>query len=165
MSEDLDKELNDALNAAAPKSTAKQTLRTPPVVAEKVVSEAPRESEAEMYLRIKGEVLADLIREQKKGHNVLAEVEAKEKAAEEMVDFHVNLPVQAANIRIDGREYYHGHTYKIRVSQVSTFLDIQALAWRHDETVQGQRRHAAGARTGNMAINANGQAMSSPIYN
>lgn len=153
MSDDLEKELNDAINAQAkPASTSKQTLRAPPLVAEKTITEAPRESEAEMYLRVKGEVLADLIKQQKSGHDVLAEVTAKVKVAEEMVDFHVNLPMQATNIRVDGREYYHGHTYKIRLSQKDSFNEIQALAWRHDETVQGHRQHPDGYRTRNNPI-------------
>lgn len=153
-----------AVNARA-QSKAKANLRTPPLVAEKV-SEPVRESEAELRMRIKLEVLQELLAEQvkvKREGKAIHAAAVEEAEPEELVNFTVNLPVQATNIRIDGREYYHGHTYKIRVSQLDTFRDIQSLAWRHDDQVRGYRPHPGGARTNGVHINREGQVMTSPV--
>lgn len=155
MSDDLEKHLAGAMGdeAPAPKSTPKKALNTPPIVAEPEPvrrAETPRETELEMKLRLKGEILAELIAQQTAGKDVLKEVKRDlhvELPEEDMLDFTVNLPVQAANIRIDGREYHHGFTYKIRRSQLTTFREIQHRAWLHDMQVQGQRPHAAGMST------------------
>ena len=176
MNDDLDKHLADAMGAGTPEAdkgaerparASKQALRTPALVAEPVISEPVPETFEEMKLRAKLEALQELLAEQ---HKVTKAVKqdtvraAMEAEPEEKVDFTVNLPVQATNIRVDGREYYHGHTYKIRKSQQDTFRDIQAMAWRHDDQVRGYRPHADGYRTNNVQVNAQGQAMSRPIY-
>ncbi len=168
---DLDNSLEAAMGNVPPQeqpaeSTSKQTLRTPPVVAAKVISEPKPESFEEMKLRAKLEALQELLAEQmatKKAGKAI-QAEAAEKAEpEELVEFTVNLPVQAQNIRLDGREYYHGHTYKIRESQIDTFRDIQSMAWKHDDQVRGYRPHAAGAITSGVHINRAGQVMTRPM--
>lgn len=172
--DDLDKKLGDAMGdigpqeqpAEPPPSTSKRTLKGP-MVAAPVISEPVRESFEEMKLRAKLEVLEDLLREERAARrNVkLDTLKADEtKEPEETVTFTVNLPVQATNLRVDGREYYHGHTYQIRQSQLASFLDMQFMAWKHDEQVRGYRPVAPGFSTGDMSINANGQAISRPIY-
>ena len=90
-------------------------------------------AEQDIYNAIKEQVLADLIKESK------AATPSKE-ATKELVDFFVNLPVHAGMIRVDGREFYHGFTYKIDVRQRDSFAEIAGKAWAHDEEVRGTRK-------------------------
>lgn len=181
--DDLEKSLNAAMGDLPPqeqpatdttpppvaqeKPRSKASLRTPPVVAPKTISEPVPESFEEMKLRAKLEAYKELLAEQmavKKEGKAIAQKLIDDAPPEELIEFTVNLPVQASNIRLDGREYYHGHTYKIRESQLTTFRDIQSQAWRHDDQVRGYRPHAAGVSTSGVTINRDGQAMSRPIY-
>ena len=130
----LDDELNaamglpgvSALPAAATEEKITSTLHKP----------AKRRSVAEqdLYNSIKEQVLSDLIQESKKALPADKTVEVV------MIDFHVNLPVHAGMIRVDGREYYHGFTYKIKSQQRDSFTEIAGKAWAHDEEVRGQRK-------------------------
>lgn len=169
MSNDHDDDIAKAMAAGedAPKpaaSTPKASLRTPPLVAEKEapITAKPRESEAEMELRLKGKILMDLIQAQATSKSALKDVEKKEKALrgdedEEPMRFTVNLPPQAQNIRVDGMEYYHGHTYLIAPLQWKSMQDIMARSWLHYRQVRGDAEYAAGFKTGEQAISAAGQ--------
>jgi len=131
---------------------SKKELRTPPIVAPKVedITPEPQLSYEMLKMQAKIDALQELLIEQRElGTKVMkAEVKARVVEAEtDKVDFRVNLPVQAADIKIDGRAYYHGHTYRVGRKQAITMQDIQFNAWKHDEQVQGQRAHAAGIRT------------------
>jgi hypothetical protein len=57
-----------------------------------------------------------------------------------MMEFLVNLPPHAGNIRIDGREFFHGFTYSVSPAQYAALADAQARAWNHDREVMGQRK-------------------------
>jgi hypothetical protein len=139
----------------APKSTSKRTLKGP-MVAEPAVQPEPQLSLAEMRMQMKIEILEEMLREERAlkktvmTHAVTAQVD------EEKVNFTVNLPPQAADIRIDGRVYHHGMTYAVGARQAESMRDIQFLAWKHDEQVQGYRPHASGHRTSHMSINKDG---------
>ena len=163
-------EVKPEVAVAAPvrrKSTSKKTLATPPLVAGPAASEPVQVSYEELKLLAKIEALQELLREgvtlnkAVRADIVKAKIDAP---PEERVPFTVNLPVQASNIRLDGLEYYHGHTYNIRASQLSTFRDIQQNAWRHDDQVRGYRTHPDGFVTAGMTINKDGQVQSRPIY-
>lgn len=185
--DDLEKSLNDAMGdipeqeqpadaekaVLAPKSTSKRTLKGPMVLrdqhgdpVEKLSEPVPMSFE-EMKLRAKLEVLEELLRDERAAKKVVAADTFKakiEREPEELVAFRVNLPPQAKNIRIDGREYYHGHTYQIEKSQAISMRDAQFMAWKHDEQVQGRRAYDPGYSTSDMSINADGTAISRPIY-
>lgn len=164
--DDLDKQLSDAMGAPAePTSTSKRTLKGP-MVADKVISEPVRESFEEMKLRAKLEVLQELLAEERSAKKAVKHdaVVASEREPEEEVEFTVNLPVQSDCLRIDGREYYHGHTYKVRKNQAISMRDNQFTAWKHDEQVQGKRMHPSGFVTSGMTVNPLGQVMSRPVY-
>jgi hypothetical protein len=180
MSEEIDKHLASAMGQDEPApdttnllndqvpapvtSTSKRTLKGP--VAERVViAPPPQPSFAELKMQAKIEVLQEMLAEQKVAEGkVKADKRVAVEAAEpeEMVQFKVNLPPQAADISVDGREYYHGFTYKLPLRQAIAMQDIQAQAWRHDEQVQGTRKHAAGYRTSGIHINGQGQEMTHP---
>lgn len=112
------------------KSTSKQTLRGP--LTTKIEAKAvDGESVEEMKLRIRSEVLAELLAEQKG---------KKDAPAKEYVDFRVDLPIQASSIRIDGREFFHGLTYKVDANQAKSMAEIQGRAWAHENEVRGARK-------------------------
>lgn len=128
--DDLNRALNgEAADPAKPevKSTSKRALRGP----DKPAAPVDGESIEEMKLRIRSEVLAELLAEQK---------DKKAEPAKEYVDFRVDLPIQSNCIRVDGREYYHGMTYKIEVRQAKSMAEIQARAWAHENEVRGVRK-------------------------
>lgn len=128
----LDDELNAALGVPGttpmpenvPEETIAATLHKP--------SKSRSKAEQALYDTIKEQVLGDLIKETKSKTAAVA--------VPELVEFFVNLPVHAGMIRIDGREYYHGFTYKIRADQRASLADIAGKAWAHDEEVRGQRK-------------------------
>lgn len=169
MAEDFDKTLADAMASDTPKQgTSKATLRTPPLVAAKAepevaVSAPPRETEVEMGLRLKGEILMDLLQQQASGKNALKDVEKTARPQRPDIDepdviFTVDLPPQANNIRLDGKEYYNGHRYPVPPLQAKSMLDIQARAWLHYRQVRGDKEYAAGFQTSapHQAISAGG---------
>jgi hypothetical protein len=57
-----------------------------------------------------------------------------------IVDIFIDLPPHASMLRIDGREFHHGFSYKIPAVQEPTFRDIMDKAWRHEREVSGQRK-------------------------
>jgi hypothetical protein len=180
MSEEIDKHLAAAMgegtptpgapteaafDAPEPKSTSKRALKGPMVADTVKTAPPPEVSREELKLQLKLEILQELLAEKHAADGkVRVDKKVQREAAppEETVKFRVNLPPQAANIRVDGREYYHGFTYDIPLQQALSMQDIQAQAWRHDEQVQGTRPHAAGARTGGIHINGQGQVMTNP---
>lgn len=178
MSEEIDKHLAAAMGEpegtptpGAPtdaafeepvQSTSKRTLKGA------MVAKPVPPSMEEMRLQIKLELLKELLAEANAAKGKVS-TSAKAKEAledaepEETVQFKVWLPPQAANIRLDGFEYYHGFTYDIPIRQAKSMQDIQAQAWRHNEQVMGYRPHAAGVSTNGSHINGLGQQITNPI--
>ena len=125
----LDDDLNAALgipgSTPAPKEeVVAATLHKSP--------KARSKAEQSLYDTIKEQVLAELIQETKDKTPAVVKPD--------LVDFFVNLPVHAGMIRLDGREYYHGFTYKVRADQRASMAEIAGKAWAHDEEVRGQRK-------------------------
>lgn len=56
------------------------------------------------------------------------------------VDITIDLPPFTSIIRVDGREYQQGLTYKFREEQVASIKDIIARAWGHEQEVRGERK-------------------------
>lgn len=129
---DIDDELNAAMGV--PGSTPLPESLPEETIAKVLHSKDKGRSKAEqaIYDSIKEQVLADLIKETK--------AKTPDAPKVELVDFFVNLPVHAGMIRVDGREYYHGFTYKIKLAQRDSFAEIAGKAWAHDEEVRGQRK-------------------------
>ena len=174
--DDLDKQLSDAMGDSEPEktepkvvepaSTSKRTLKGA-MVAKAEVSEPKEMSREELKLTLKLEILQELLADQMATGKALKKADAKvavDLPPEEEVMFRVNLPAQAQNLRINGNEYYHGHTYKVKKSMADGMRDVQFRAWQHDEQVRGYRPFADGYRTSDMSINSDGQAISRPIY-
>jgi hypothetical protein len=66
----------------------------------------------------------------------------KEVAAKPEVDYEevlIDLPPHAPDVRIDGRVFQHGMTYKVAAAQASSLRDVMFRAWGHEEEVRGQR--------------------------
>lgn len=176
MSEELDKHLAAAMGEGTPTpgapidaafepapevvSTSKRTLKGA------MVAQPVPPSREELKLQLKLEILTEMLAEERKAKGkVSASAKAVDEDAEpeETVMFKVFLPPQAANIRVDGFEYYHGFTYDIPIRQAKSMQDIQAQAWRHNEQVMGYRPHAAGVQTSGSHINGAGQQVTNPV--
>ena len=72
-----------------------------------------------------------------------AAVKAEETAlspTDRLTDFVVDLPEFTYLIKIDGRDYYHGCSYRVPVRQADSMRDIAARAWEHDWEINGRRR-------------------------
>jgi hypothetical protein len=177
--DDLEKQLGQAMDGeptpGAPvdaafeeptPSTSKKTLKGAMVAkpVERIAKPVERSAE-EAYLQGKLDALTELMAAERgvkvKVANAKAAVEADE-TPEETVKFRVNLPPEAANLRIDGREYYHGFTYEIPYRQAKSMQDNQARAWQHHEQVAGHRQHAAGVSTSGIHISGQGQVLTNP---
>lgn len=158
--EDLEKQLAAAMAAEAAPSTSKATLRGA-LVADKVHPK-PAESQYELEMRLRGEILLDLLAKQAAGKDALKDVRKIERPErpdidEPNVSFKVSLPPQAQNIRLDGMEYYDGFTYDVPPLQAKSMLDIQAQSWKHYRQVRGDNAFADGFRTEGSPISARGQ--------
>jgi len=51
----------------------------------------------------------------------------------------IDLPPHAPDVRIDGRVFQHGLTYKVTAVQAASMREIMFRAWSHEEEVRGQR--------------------------
>lgn len=52
----------------------------------------------------------------------------------------IDLPPHSSSIRIDGRQYFSGHSYSFREDQVASVMEIMGNAWRHENEVRGTRK-------------------------
>jgi hypothetical protein len=127
----IDDELNAAMGVPGASAMPAGTTVEKKTVTLHKTPKSRTAAEQDIYNAIKEQVLADLIKESK---------EAAPAPKVELIDFFVNLPVHAGMIRVDGREYYHGFSYKIKAQQRDTFVEISGKAWAHDEEVRGQRK-------------------------
>lgn len=69
----------------------------------------------------------------------LKEMPVKE-APPELVDVRVDLPAHAGALIVDGRQYFHGFSYKVTPAQAVSFYDMMDKAWRHEKEVSGSRK-------------------------
>ena len=67
-------------------------------------------------------------------------------ADEEIDEVHIDLAPHAAYITIDGRVFFHGHTYKFRRSQVPTINEIMSRTWAHESEIGGANMNAVHGR-------------------
>ena len=71
----------------------------------------------------------------------------------------VDLGEQADRITFDRKQYFHGHTYKIRRYQVAGFNETMWNSKRHDAEVNGQNRGLRNTKK-NFRLGRDGQARS-----
>ena len=57
----------------------------------------------------------------------------------EYMDVFIDLPPHAPDIRVDGRIFQPGMTYKVTLNEGRTIKDIMFRAWAHEQEVRGQR--------------------------
>lgn len=101
-------------------------------------SKGKRRTNAEIRAELKAEILAEMTA---KADAVGAAIDSLPPVKSTLLEnFTVNLPAHANSIRVNGRDYFHGMTYKLKPDQVASMADIQGMAWRHDQEVAGQRR-------------------------
>ena len=55
------------------------------------------------------------------------------------VDVLVDLPPHAPDVRMDGRIFQQGMTYKLASPQAASLRDIMFRAWSHEREVRGER--------------------------
>lgn len=60
-------------------------------------------------------------------------------AKPEMVEILIDLPPQAADIRVDGRVFQHNGRYKVREDQAISLQEIMYRAWSHYREVKGEK--------------------------
>lgn len=77
-----------------------------------------------------------------------------------IVSFTVDLPAYAANILINRRPYWHGHSYDVPIHLARTLADEQFKAWRHDDQIDGKSITQMYAQKRNTMINARSGAVS-----
>ncbi len=70
----------------------------------------------------------------------MAEVAEPKAAAPVLVDVRIDLPAHAGALIVDGRQYFHGFTYKVKPEQAVAFRDMMDKAWRHEKEVRGERK-------------------------
>lgn len=63
---------------------------------------------------------------------------------EELAPITIDLAPHADKIRIDGVDYYQGHTYNVAPQAIATFNEIMGRTWWHEEDISDRRgRHNA----------------------
>lgn len=56
-----------------------------------------------------------------------------------ITEIRVDLPPQAGDMRIDGRVFQHGGTYRVTEAQAATMREIMFRAWSHYREVRGEK--------------------------
>lgn len=54
---------------------------------------------------------------------------------EAVEDVHIDLAPHAASIRLDGRVFFHGLTYKVTLPVKASILEIAARTWAHEREI------------------------------
>lgn len=78
---------------------------------------------------------------------------------DEMVDVTIDLAEHSDNIKLDGRQYWHGRTYPVPRHVADTLRDIMARGWNHQDEVDGKNladRHRANRQIATISKHAPG---------
>jgi hypothetical protein len=96
---------------------------------------------AKIEAEAKEAVYAERVRLAKEAYlrDAVARERARTRPAERMWQYTVILPLQAEDIKIDGRMYVHGATYEVSQSEVQMLRHMVQKAWQHDREVSGRR--------------------------
>ena len=115
----------------------------PPEQYERPVSLLSEEEMAE----IESEIVAEIEEEERERQRKIYREEAKlsmkraKGLAEEQVEVIIDVAGHAQDIKLDGRPYFHGHTYIVPLSVASTLYDIMGRTWDHEESVGGANQN------------------------
>ncbi len=96
---------------------------------------------------IEDTIIAEIEEEERERLRAAYKVEAKEKfrrekgLAEEQVTLTIDVAGHAQDIKLDGRPFYHGHTYTVPRSIADTLFDIMGRTWDHEESVGGANQN------------------------
>lgn len=60
--------------------------------------------------------------------------------AERMTQIHIAAAPYVPFFMIDGERFYHGYTYKVRVSQALVLLEQMQRSWWHQDEIDGRRK-------------------------
>lgn len=106
----------------------------PDLLNEKEVSELRQKAaarvKAELKLEHEEQLLEQFMQEERQGAV----------PAEDIQDFHVDLPGNSRHIMLDGVVYLHGVTYPVSRNVAETMADIQARGWDHENEIGGANR-------------------------
>lgn len=109
-----------------------------PAVYEDLTAEEKANIEAEVRLQVAEELRAQRKKQFKK--EMLAQYRSLTKPGEEIVPVCLDLPGHANDVRLDGKVFFHGVTYRVTVNVYRTLIDIQARAWEHENEIGGANR-------------------------
>ena len=73
---------------------------------------------------------------------------------EELVEYTIDLPGYASEIRVDGVQYIQGETYKFTRRQLASMQEIVQNSWKHEKAVGGANANEY-RRPRNVAISPN----------
>lgn len=73
---------------------------------------------------------------------------------EEQNDITIDLPEFAAQITIDGVQYFHGYVYTVGYSLFQSMSEIMSRAWAHQNEIEGRSRFKPVAR--NISLSPHG---------
>ncbi len=84
------------------------------------------------------------------------------KRISEMVSYTINLPENADRLRIDGQQYFHGHTYQMSRALYDTARDIVGRLWHQEALRLGQKSSYFNAVRGHYEMDGGHPAGSRP---
>ena len=73
-------------------------------------------------------------------------------AHDEEVFITIDLPEFSACVNINGREYWHSHTYQVPRHVANTLREIQQRTWLHLHEIEGKSKTQAQAMTRNTVL-------------
>lgn len=113
-----------------------------PTLDESAFSDLTPEEKEHIEAEVRAQVAEELRAQRKKAFKkeVLAKYRNLSKPGEQIVPICLDLPGHANDIRLDGRVYFHGVTYRVNTNTYRTLIDIQARAWEHENEIGGANR-------------------------
>lgn len=110
---------------------------------EEVPSQVESLLSEEERAEIEAEIVAEIEAEERERLKEQYRIESREKfkrskgLLEEQITVTIDVAGHAQDIKLDGRPYYHGHTYTVPRSVACTLNDIMGRTWDHEESVGG----------------------------
>lgn len=149
---DIDAEFAAAVEAAAAAEAAlaDATTKTPkarkpkadtPVKAElseQDIEEARAKAREEVRAELRKKAVAEVIAAEKEKLRREAAGETGDGWKDEIVNCTIDLAEHSDRITLDGNQYFHGHTYKVRRVVSDTLREIMQRSYQHQDQIEGK---------------------------
>ena len=82
---------------------------------------------------------------------------------DESVRVRIDLPEFAAYLSLNGRQYWHGHSYEQPRHVTNTLREMQQRAWDHQAEIDGKSKNAAYRKPLDTRVSGSGAIQNAPV--